>query len=124
MPRPLLALLVLLALPARAAAQETDRLLWVGGTAAVAAALLLDEAVDEGLPAGGGERLQGFTAVLNYGGRPQVALPVVGAVWAVGELGDRPELARSAVRVGGGLLAAGVASGALKFALGRERPSV
>jgi membrane-associated phospholipid phosphatase len=45
-------------------------------------------------------------------------------VWAAGEIGDRPPLARGAVRIGGGLLAAGVVNGALKYGLGRERPSM
>lgn len=115
-------LLVLLsASPARA--QVSDEALWVGGAAAVAGAFLLDRTVDEALPDGGGEHLAWATRGLNYGGRPQVALPLLGVVWAGGELGGRPQYARSAERIGAGLLAAGVVSGALKYTLGRERPS-
>lgn len=104
--------------------QRADpRVVWAGGAAALAGAFLLDRVVDESLPDGGGDRLQPVTRVLNYGGRPQLAVPALGALWAAGRLADRPALSRSAVRMGGGLLAAGVANGALKYSLGRERPS-
>lgn len=118
---PLALLVALSASPA--AAQVSDEALLAGGAAAVVGAFLLDRTVDEALPDGGGEHLAWATRRLNYGGRPQVALPVLGVVWAAGELGDRPRYARSAERIGAGLLASGVVSGALKYTLGRERPS-
>jgi len=110
--------------PDPVAAQHADsRVLWAGGAAALAGAFLLDRTVDATLPDGGGDRLAPVTRVLNYGGRPQLAVPVLGGLWVAGQVASDPALSRSAVRMGGGLLAAGVANGFLKYSLGRERPS-
>jgi membrane-associated phospholipid phosphatase len=119
-----LSLALLLLCSASAPAQRVHpRVLWAGGAAALAGALLLDRTVDAALPDGGGQRLAPVTRVLNYGGRPQLAVPALGGLWAAGQLSGQAPLSRSAVRIGGGLLAAGVANGTLKYGLGRERPS-
>jgi membrane-associated phospholipid phosphatase len=61
--------------------------------------------------------------VLNYGGRPQYALALLGGAWTAGELSRRSELADAALHVTAALAAGGVANGALKYSVGRERPS-
>ncbi len=100
-----------------------DEALWIGAGAALVGAVLLDRTVDGMVRQGGGERLEWATDVLNYGGRPQIALAALGATWAGARLGGSPRTAEAAEHVVAALFAAGVANGSLKVALGRERPN-
>lgn len=93
------------------------------GAAVVAGALLLDGVFDGAIPAGGGTRWEGASDALNYGGRPQYALLLLGGAWTVGELSRRGEVADAALHVTAALAAGGVANGLLKYSVGRERPS-
>jgi membrane-associated phospholipid phosphatase len=93
------------------------------GAAAVAGALLLDATLDRAVPQGGGTRWEGASAALNYGGRPQYALVLLGGAWTAGELARRSDVASAALHVTAALAAGGVANGVLKYSVGRERPS-
>jgi membrane-associated phospholipid phosphatase len=95
---------------------------WAVAGALLGSAFLLDRAVDDAVPEGGGERLEPGTRVLNHLGRPLNALAVIGGAWAAGKVADRPGLARSAEHVTVALVASGVVNGALKYGVGRERP--
>jgi len=95
-----------------------------GAAAAVlAGALLLDRAFDGAVTGDGGGRLDPLADALNYAGRPQYAVALLGGTWVVSEVGGRGEVADAAVRVAAGLAAGGVINGALKYAVGRERPN-
>lgn len=93
------------------------------GVAVMAGALLLDRTLDGLVPEGGGTRLEGIADALNFGGRPQYALVLLGGTWAAGRLSGRGEVADAALRVTAAVAAGGVANGVLKYSLGRERPS-
>lgn len=93
------------------------------GAAMMAGALLLDRALDGVVPHGGGVSLEPLSDALNYGGRPQYAAALLGGTWIVGELAGRGEVADAALHVGAALAAGGVLNGALKYSIGRERPS-
>jgi membrane-associated phospholipid phosphatase len=93
------------------------------GAAVVAGALLLDGTLDGMVPQGGGTRWQGASDALNYGGRPQYALLLLGGTWTAGELARRSDVADAALHVAAALAAGGVANGVLKYSVGRERPS-
>jgi len=93
------------------------------GVAVMGAALLLDGALDRTVPDGGGERWEAASDALNYGGRPQYALVLLGGTWAVGRLAQHGEVADAALHVTAALAAGGVANGLLKYSVGRERPS-
>jgi membrane-associated phospholipid phosphatase len=93
------------------------------GAGIVAGALLLDEALDRAVPDGGGEQWEAASEALNYGGRPQYALVLLGGTWAAGRLAERSEVADAALHVTAALAAAGVTNGLLKYSVGRERPS-
>jgi membrane-associated phospholipid phosphatase len=95
----------------------------VAAGALLAGAALLDRAIDEAIPQGGGTRLDWATRGLNYGGRPAYALVVLGGAYAGGRLADRPELSSAAAHSLAALLASGAANGTLKYVVGRERPS-
>ncbi|HVH12311.1 MAG TPA: phosphatase PAP2 family protein [Longimicrobium sp.] len=112
------------ALPCPATAQEivSGREAAVGAVA-LAGALLLDRAFDGAVRDGGGGDLQPLADVMDYGGRPQYALALLGGTWAVGKLAGRGETAEAAVHVATALVAGGVVNGALKFTIGRERPN-
>ncbi|HYR06786.1 MAG TPA: phosphatase PAP2 family protein [Longimicrobium sp.] len=113
-----------LALPHAADAQPlVSRREAAAGAAVVAGALLLDEVFDGAVPAGGGTRWEGASDALNYGGRPQYALLLLGGAWTAGELARRSEVADAALHVTAALAAGGVANGLLKYSVGRERPS-
>ncbi|HEX6039568.1 phosphatase PAP2 family protein [Longimicrobium sp.] len=85
-------------------------------------ALLLDRTIESAVPDGGGRDLAGLTDALNHGGRPQYAVVLLGGTWAAGALTGRGEWSDAALHVGAGLAAGGVLNGALKYAVGRERP--
>jgi len=111
--------------PRPAPAQELvspRSLLWAG--AALGGALLLDHEIRAGFAADG-ERVGALGTLSSVGnalGRPQYVLPALGALYALGEVtGDAPAQ-RSAVHIATALVAAGVANGTLKFAVGRLRP--
>lgn len=109
-----------------AAAQERaehDRLLWAGAGAVLAGSVLLDRAIERSVPEGGGTHWEWASDRLNYGGRPQLAAIALGVTWAGGKLAGSPETSKAAEHIGIALLASGVANGALKFGVGRERPS-
>jgi membrane-associated phospholipid phosphatase len=111
-------------LPRGAEAQElVSRREAAAGAAVLVGALLLDRAVDGAVPHGGGDRLEPLSDALNHGGRPQYAVALLAGGWLAGELAGRDEVADAALRVGAGLLAAGVVNGALKYGVGRERPN-
>jgi membrane-associated phospholipid phosphatase len=93
------------------------------GAAVLAGALLLDRAFDGAVRQGGGGELEPLSDALNYGGRPQYAAALLAGTWAVGELAGRGEVAEAALHVGAALAAGGVMNGALKYGVGRERPS-
>ena len=96
---------------------------YLAAGALLAGAALLDRPVDRSVADGGGTRLEWATRALNYGGRPVYALVALGGAYAGGRLADAPKLSSSAAHVATALLAAGVANGTLKYAVGRERPS-
>lgn len=93
------------------------------GAAVLAGALLLDRAFDGAVPDGGGRRLEPLSDALNHGGRPQYAVALLAGTWAAGQLAGRGEVADAALHVGAALAAGGVLNGALKYSMGRERPS-
>jgi membrane-associated phospholipid phosphatase len=124
--RAALPLLLALSFVRPVAAQERTpdgRLLWAGAGAALVGALLLDRSIEGQIPEGGGHRFEWASDRLNYGGRPQIAAVALAATWAGGKLAGSNETARAAEHIGIALLASGVANGALKFGVGRERPS-
>lgn len=121
---PLALAIAAVALPCPADAQPlVSRREAAAGAVVVAGALLLDGTLDGMVPQGGGWRWEGASDVLNYGGRPQYALVLLGGAWGIGELAGRGELAEAAVHVTAALAAGGVANGMLKYSVGRERPS-
>lgn len=93
------------------------------GAVVIGGALLLDPAFDRIIPQGGGTRWEGASDALNYGGRPQYALVLLGGAWTAGALARRSEVADAALHVTAALAAGGVANGLLKYSVGRERPS-
>ncbi|HEX2209040.1 MAG TPA: phosphatase PAP2 family protein [Longimicrobium sp.] len=93
------------------------------GAGVVAGTLLLDEVFNGAVPPGGGSRWDAAADALNYGGRPQYALLLLGGAWTVGALAERSEVAGAALHVTAALAAGGVANGLLKYSVGRERPS-
>lgn len=117
-------MIALTAVPIPADAQPlVSRREAAAGTVVVAGALLLDDALHGMVPEGGGTRWEGASDALNYGGRPQYALLLLGGAWTAGELSRRSEVADAALHVTAGLAAGGVANGLLKYSVGRERPS-
>jgi membrane-associated phospholipid phosphatase len=116
--------IALAALPHAADAQPlVSRREAAAGAAVVAGALLLDEALHGMVPEGGGTRWEGVSSALNYGGRPQYALLLLGGTWTAGELARRSEVADAALHVTAALAVGGVANGVLKHSVGRERPN-
>jgi membrane-associated phospholipid phosphatase len=112
------------ALPCPARAQElVSRREAAAGAAGMAAALLLDRAFDGMVREGRHGSLEPLADALNYCGRPQYAVAILGGTWAVGTLAGRGEVADAALHVGAALAAGGVLNGALKYSIGRERPS-
>lgn len=110
--------------PAPAQAHPShDRLLWAGAGAVLAGSVLLDRAIEGQIPEGGGTRWEWASDRLNYGGRPQLAAIALAATWAGGKVVGSSRTAEAAEHIGIALLASGVANGALKYGVGRERPS-
>jgi membrane-associated phospholipid phosphatase len=113
----------LAALPGVADAQPiVSRREAAAGAALMGAALLVDRALDRAVPEGGGTRWEGASDALNYAGRPQYALVLLGGTWAAGRLAERGEVADAALHVTAALAAGGAVNGLLKFSVGRERP--
>lgn len=94
------------------------------GAALLGGAMLLDRTFDGSVPRGGGARWEAFSDAANYGGRPGYAVLVLGGAWAAGTLTEERPVAEGALHVAAGLAAGGLVNGALKFVVGRERPSV
>lgn len=112
------------ALPRSADAQEiVSGREAAAGAAVLAGALLLDRAFNGAVPQGGGSNLETLSDALNYGGRPQYAAALLAGTWAAGALAGRGDVAEAALHVGAALAAGGVLNGALKYSVGRERPS-
>ena len=122
-PRFSVLLLLVVLLPAPAAAQEwlPSRREAAAGAALLGAGMLLDRTIAGTVPDGGGTRWS--TLVLNHAGRPHYAVIALGTTAAAGTLTGHDEVRDGALRVTAGLLAAGVANGTLKYSLGRERPN-
>jgi membrane-associated phospholipid phosphatase len=119
--------LLLLLLPAVApasaqAAPDAASSWWLAGGALFGASVLLDQQVRERVPPGGATNWDPLTDRLNMLGNPRYLVPALAGGFAVGKVVPVPELATSSAHVLGGLLAAGIANGSLKTALGRERP--
>jgi membrane-associated phospholipid phosphatase len=110
-----------------AAAQERhrsdDAVLWAGAGALFVGSALLDRTIESGVPDGGGTRLEWLSDRLNYAGRPQYAAAALGVTYLGARLAHAPKTAEGAGHVAIALLASGVANGALKTIVGRERPA-
>lgn len=120
------ALLLATIAPRAAAAQERahgDRMLWAGAGALFVGSVLLDRTIERGIPEGGGTRWEWASDRLNYGGRPQLAAVALAGTYVAGRLAHAPRTAQAAEHIGIALLASGVANGAVKYTVGRERPS-
>lgn len=104
------------------ARRHSDAPLWLGAGALLAGSALLDHTIDAAVPQGGGTRWEWASNRLNYGGRPQYAVAGLALTWAGGTLAHAPAVARAAEHVTAALLVSGVANGALKYGVGRERP--
>ncbi|HEX8245836.1 MAG TPA: phosphatase PAP2 family protein [Longimicrobium sp.] len=121
------ALLLATAAPRTVVAQEHassgDRLLWAGAGALFVGSVLLDGTIERTVPEGGGSRWEWASDRLNYGGRPQIAAIALAGTYVAGRLAHAPKTAQAAEHIGIALLASGVANGAVKFTVGRERPS-
>ncbi|HEV7587236.1 MAG TPA: phosphatase PAP2 family protein [Longimicrobium sp.] len=113
--------------PVPAAAQERhrpdDAVLWAGAGALLVGSALLDRTIESGVQHGGGTRLEWLSHRLNYVGRPQYAVAALGATYLGARLAHAPRTAEGAEHVAIALLASGVANGALKTIVGRERPA-
>ncbi|MEP7028113.1 MAG: phosphatase PAP2 family protein [Candidatus Eisenbacteria bacterium] len=55
-------------------------------------------------------------------GNPLYSLPLLGAAYVAGRVAHRPGLSASALRIGGGMVTAGVLAGGAKLVAGRWRP--
>jgi membrane-associated phospholipid phosphatase len=109
-----------------ASAQERARsnaALWIGSAALLGGSVLLDRTIEAGVQDGGGTRLEWLSDRLNYLGRPQYAAVALGATYVGAKLAHAPRTAEAAGHVAIALLASGVANGALKTSVGRERPA-
>jgi hypothetical protein len=69
-----------------------------------------------------GSFAHGLDRAGEHFGNPVYSAPALAALWAYGKLDDRPGLSRSALRIGGGVLAASIVSGGVKEVVGRWRP--
>jgi membrane-associated phospholipid phosphatase len=98
-------------------------MLWAGAGALLAGSALLDRSIERSIPDGGGSRWEWASDRLNYGGRPQLAAIALGATWLGGRIAKSPKTSQAAEHVALALIATGVANGAVKFGVGRERPS-
>lgn len=128
--------LALAAAPLPTAAQDTARVemeagrdgrraeaaVWAGAAVLVAGTFLLDRTVHDAVGGGNGA-LEPIADRLNPLGNPRYGIPLLAGGWAVGRLAERPALSEGSAHVLAGLLAAGVANGALKYGVGRNRPS-
>lgn len=119
-------LVVLLAIrPAAAAAQSPvlePREVAIGA-GAVITVFLLDEAARGAYADWPSGELAIPSRFGNMFGRPQVVLPLVGGAYALGLVNGDRALRDAAAHAAIGLAASGVANGALKFGVGRLRPS-
>lgn len=113
----------LLARPGVAHAQtsNSDALLWTGAGVVLLGAFIADREFREAAVDNNGS-LAPFSRLGNRMGRPEFSLPLMGAVYGLGHLSDKPLLADGALHAAGALAAAGVVNGLLKFTLGRGRP--
>ena len=93
------------------------------GAAVFAGALLLDRALDGARPEGSSGNLEPLSDALNFGGQPRYAVALLGGTWAAAKLSGAGDVAEAALHVAAALAAGGAANGALKYAVGRERPN-
>jgi membrane-associated phospholipid phosphatase len=119
-------LVMALAVPHATSAQEHaahERALWAGAGAVFVGSILLDRTIEAAIPEGGGTRFEWASDRLNYLGRPQYAAIALAGTYAAGRLAHARKTAQAAEHIAIALLASGVANGAVKVAVGRERPS-
>jgi membrane-associated phospholipid phosphatase len=95
---------------------------WGGAGAALIGAFMLDREIREEML----ETKRGLTPLSRVGnalGRPELSLPVIGALYGIGRLTGRPGLSASAFHATAALAAVGVVNGAMKAGFGRGRPA-
>jgi membrane-associated phospholipid phosphatase len=111
----------------RVAAQERplagETAAWLGGGALLAGGLLLDEGLRWRVPPGGGAGWPSLTDQLNNLGNPRYLVPALAAGYVGGRLARAPAVSSSSAHVLAALLASGVANGAIKYSVGRQRPA-
>ena len=119
----LLALIAWLAGAQVAPAQSTSsRTILLAGAAATAGALFLDETARQHFAAGDADDYPAWSDAGDWMGRGRwVAGGVIGT-YAAARISGNEVLAGSSIRIIAGLAAAGVANGATKVAIGRQRP--
>jgi membrane-associated phospholipid phosphatase len=91
---------------------------------AVSVASVFDHNVDAWVQHQRSSHSDAVAGVFRHGGQPEVVFGVGGGMWAAGALGGRPKLRRSGARVLASVVAAGVATAALKIFVGRLRPDI
>jgi membrane-associated phospholipid phosphatase len=89
---------------------------------AIGAVSLADRRVDDWVQGRRSSRSDDIARVFHYGGEPQIVFGVPGAILAAGFVGGSKHLQRSGGRVLASVVAAGLATGALKETTGRFRP--
>lgn len=120
-------LLVLVSLPARVlGAQESAALpratWWAGAGILLGGSLALDAEIHDLVPAGTEGDWEPLADGLNYLGNPKYLVPAVAGGWVAGRLAPSTELSAASAHLLGALVAGGIANGALKTAVGRQRP--
>lgn len=88
----------------------------------VALSTLGDATMADELPEMRGRHWNGVARVSERLGNPLYLGVGIGLVWGVAHLSDRPGLAASALRIGAGTVAAGLAANLIKYPVGRARP--
>ena len=96
---------------------------WAAAGVLLGGSLALDGEIRSTVPPGGGTEWEPLTDRLNHLGSPRYLLPAVAGGYAAGALAPGSGLSTASAHVLGALLAGGMANGALKTAVGRERPA-
>jgi membrane-associated phospholipid phosphatase len=106
---------------ARAQTPPSGVVLWTGAGVGLIGAFIMDREVREAALAT--DRTHAPLArVGNQLGRPELALPVLGALYGLGHLIKEPRLTDGALHTVEALAAVGVVNGVLKLGIGRGRP--
>ncbi len=95
---------------------------WAPAGVVLGASLLADRWAREELFVERPDGLAGVARLGNHLGNPAYSLPVLAALYATGRLSHHPALSVAARDAVAGLIATGVANGALKAGVGRARP--